>query len=161
MKEFNLHYYPYFKSQGFGPKTLVDQGIMGEALQKLKPHISKADEFGYKVRVAETNSVTSEWGYWVTECLADAASFAAAGCDYVRAFQRALLLVRFPDGFLLLAGLNIGVRPYEMARFGFSLGFDSARVSIPSLAGCMGPPKSVPCSKRWANPKAFCPLCSY
>ena len=69
LKEFTLHYYPYYKANGFGPISMVNEALMREAVRKLVPHIVVAKKYGQTVRISEANSMTGmcgvNWGSYM------------------------------------------------------------------------------------------------
>ena len=58
LKEFSLHYYPWYKRVGFTPASMVDEGLMREAIKNVLPQVKKAREFNQVVRLSEANSMT-------------------------------------------------------------------------------------------------------
>ena len=61
LKEYTLHYYPYYKANAFNAQALLAESLMREAVRNVTIHVKKAAEYGQTLRISEANSLTSRW----------------------------------------------------------------------------------------------------
>jgi hypothetical protein len=58
LKEYTLHYYPYYKASAFNARALVSENLMREAARNVTRHVKKAGQYGQTLRISEANSLT-------------------------------------------------------------------------------------------------------
>jgi hypothetical protein len=61
LKEYTLHYYPYYKANAFNVRALMSESLMREAVRNITIHVNKASEYGQTLRISEANSLTGMW----------------------------------------------------------------------------------------------------
>ena len=58
LKEYTLHYYPYYKPSVFNTRSLISEHLMREAAKNVTAHVKRAERFGQSLRISEANSLT-------------------------------------------------------------------------------------------------------